>query len=87
MSQSALFNGIVAHVLGRPVAIARTPQTAALGAAAVAAPALGLYATVREAVAHIGHPMTVIEPDLHLAGMYEDAYERWRSVAERLNRA
>lgn len=84
MSRSMLFARILADVLDRPIDVARSAETSALGAAIVASPALGLHATIIGAAAIMAPPMACVEPEPRAASVYEDCYGRWCDLAERL---
>lgn len=86
MSRSPLFARIVADVLDRPVAVARDPQTSALGAAALAAVAIGQHGTLEDAVTGMELRGLPLEPEPPAAATYEDAYRRWRALAEEMPR-
>jgi sugar (pentulose or hexulose) kinase len=82
MSRSAVFVQILADVVARPVTVASTPQTTALGAAAVAAPALGAYETFDEAASAMVQPGYRLEPAGGRSAEYEDFYQRWLAMCE-----
>jgi autoinducer-2 kinase len=81
---SAVFARILADVLGRPVDLARSPETSALGAAAIASPAFGLHDTIAEAIAVVTAGMETREPDMRTSATYDDCYARWRGMAEQM---
>jgi sugar (pentulose or hexulose) kinase len=84
MSASPLFTRILADVLARPIHVAASPETSALGAAAVASPAFGLHATIDDAIDEACRCMTVLEPNIRTSAIYDDCYARWRAVAAQL---
>jgi autoinducer 2 (AI-2) kinase len=84
MSRSPLFARILTDMIDRPVDVARAPETSALGAAAVASPALGLHDTIESAAEAMALPMRVIEPDAGASSVYEDCYGRWCEMADQL---
>jgi sugar (pentulose or hexulose) kinase len=84
MTRGALFPGILADVLGRAVHVARTPETSALGAAAVASPALGLHATLEAAIDAMTPGGSVVEPQMRTSAVYDDVYARWCALADTL---
>jgi len=84
MSRSPLFARILADVIDRPIDVARAPETSALGASAVASPALGLHDTIESAAEALARPMRVIEPDARASSVYEDCYSRWCGMADQL---
>jgi len=83
MAQSTLFTRILTDVVGRRLYVASSPETSALGAAALAAPALGVYATLSDALAAMVRPSAILEPDQRTAAAYDDYYERWLAMSER----
>lgn len=83
MSRSPLFAQLVADVAGRPVEVARSPETSALGAAALAFAAMGA-GTTGECVARIAGPRRTQEPDLAASAAYDDIYARWREIGDAL---
>jgi L-xylulokinase len=87
MSQSTLFAQVVADAIDRPVEVARTPETTALGAAVLAAVALGVYSTTGEATAAMCGTRARYEPDLRASTEYEDHYAQWCAMAEAMERA
>jgi sugar (pentulose or hexulose) kinase len=84
MSASPVFTQMLADVLGRPLAVARTPHTAALGAAALAFADLHLRDALNEPPAQITAPLTRVEPDQTASAVYEDIYGRWCEAADRI---
>ena len=86
MSRSRAFAQIVADVIDRPVLVASTPETSALGAAAIAAPALGLHPSIEDAVRAMTGAMTTIEPDVRRSADYEDHYARWCALSDEMAR-
>jgi autoinducer 2 (AI-2) kinase len=87
MSRSALFPQILADVISRPVHVARSPETSALGAAAIASPAFGLHATIDEALDAASREITRREPDMRTSATYDDCYQRWLAIATTLEGA
>jgi sugar (pentulose or hexulose) kinase len=69
-----------ADAWGVPVAAVANPEASALGAAALAAVAAGLAASVETAVAGLQAAGRVFEPDPARHVALEPAYERWRSA-------
>lgn len=86
MSRSALFARVLADVLGRPVRVARSPESTALGAACLAAAALGSYASAAHAAQALGERACVIEPDDATAATYDDVYARWCAMTDAFER-
>jgi sugar (pentulose or hexulose) kinase len=86
MSRSEVFRRIVADVLDRPVAIAGSPETAAVGAAVLAAIATGRFRSVSEACTAMAAPSATLAPDVRAAAEYDDHYARWCAMADELER-
>jgi autoinducer 2 (AI-2) kinase len=82
MSRSPLFASILAAVIGRPVVVASTPETSALGAAALAAAAFGIHDAFDGAMDAMVRPSRTIEPDARASAEYEDVYQRWFVMSE-----
>ena len=87
MSRSALFAQIVADVLDRPVEVARSPETTALGAAALAFVAVGVHRSIDEAVAAMALPTRRVTPDARDSATYDDCYARWREMLLHMERS
>jgi sugar (pentulose or hexulose) kinase len=87
MSRSTLFAQIVADVIDRPVEVARTPETTALGAAVLAAVALGVYRTPGDATSAMCGARARFEPDLRASTEYEDHYAQWCAMTGAMERA
>lgn len=71
----------MADVLNRPIKIARSEQSCALGAAMFAATAAGIYSTVSEAKEHMGagFETTYYPIDAHVLA-YEKMYRKYQSL-------
>ena len=76
----------LADVLNRPIKIARSEQTCALGAAMFAATAAGVYSTVSEAMHQMGQGFDkTYLPDPERAALYADIYRqycKWGALVE-----
>ncbi|MCB9314931.1 MAG: ribulokinase [Lewinellaceae bacterium] len=76
----------MADVLNRPIKIARSEQTCALGAAMFAATAAGVYETVSEAMSRMGSGFdATYYPDAERATVYDRLYAqycRWGDLVE-----
>ena len=71
---------VMADVLNRPIKIARSEQTCALGAAMFAATAAGLYDDVSEAMEQMGAGFDAeYLPDPAIAGTYDQIYQQYQS--------
>jgi autoinducer 2 (AI-2) kinase len=87
MSRSTLFAQMLADVLDRPIEVARSPETTALGAAMLAFVALGVYSTIDEAAQAMAQPRTVVTPNARDSATYDDCYARWRMLAAHMEQA
>ena len=84
MSRIALFPRIVADVIDRPVELAVSPETSALGAAILAFTSLERFASLDGAVASMAERRLVIEPRPRASAEYEDHYARWCAMSDRI---
>ncbi len=82
MSRSATFVRIVCDVLARPLDIARSPETSALGAAALALAATGVHDSLDAALGAMCRPARTLEPDTAASAAYDDCYGRWCAMAD-----
>lgn len=82
MARSEISARILADVIERPVWVASTPETTALGAAALAARALAVHDSLADALGAMVRPSSVVGPDAASAATYEDVYERWLAMCE-----
>jgi ribulose kinase len=55
-------------------------DASALGAAAIAAVAVGTYPDLPHAVAALKIPVTIVEPDAENYGIYEQAYRNYQKL-------
>ncbi len=77
---SALWNQIKADVTGLPVAVPRTTETTALGAALEALVGIGAYASLAEACAEMVRIEKRFEPQAQNRAVYDEMYELYRTV-------
>ena len=82
MSQSKLFAQIVADVLDRPVHVASTHHTTAVGAAMLSFVALGSFPSLNAAAEAMTRRSWTAEPHTRLSTQYDDSYNRWRAMSE-----
>jgi autoinducer 2 (AI-2) kinase len=82
MSRSGVFARILADVMDRPIWVSSTPETTALGAAALAAPALGVHESFEHALDAMVRPAMIVQPNTASATAYEDIYQRWLATCE-----
>ena len=74
---------VMADVLNRPIKVARSEQTCALGAAMFAATAAGIYATVSEAMQNMGSGFDAeYTPNPEMAGKYNELYQNYCRLGE-----
>jgi len=81
-AKSVLWSQIKADVLGLPVAVLPGSDTAALGAAMIAAVGAGLLPDLPSAVAAMGRPASVLLPQAETRAVYDHAYLRYRQLFE-----
>ncbi|HET8653119.1 MAG TPA: xylulokinase [Gaiellaceae bacterium] len=79
-SRSELWLRIAASVLGLPLQRTVAEEGAAYGAALLSGVASGVFADVREAVERCVRVRDEIEPDPEWQRVYDDGYERFRSL-------
>ncbi|MGE5529021.1 MAG: xylulokinase [Patescibacteria group bacterium] len=71
---------LLADVLGKPVAISETPETALLGAAILAGVGAGVYRDVPSAQAEAVRTAGIVYPRAAMHGAYEEIYRRYRRI-------
>ncbi len=86
MSRSTVFTQIVADVIDRPVPVAASPETSAVGAAVLAAVAVGLHPSLAAAQAAMPGGGSIIEPGARASADYEDYYARWCAMSDGFER-
>jgi sugar (pentulose or hexulose) kinase len=84
MARGETFSRVVCDVLGREVVVHGGDVTA-VGAAAVAAPTLGLADSAAVASERLARARRTLTPKPRAAAAYDDVYERWRETAARLD--
>jgi xylulokinase len=80
LAQSALMRGMMAAVLGRPVAPLETAEQSALGAALLAAAYTRFFPSLEEACARVVRFAPPVLPDLDHAAVYQALYSRYRDL-------
>jgi xylulokinase len=78
------FLQLLANILGRPIRICSTPETALLGAALLAGFGAGVYSNLDEAKALVRKDIKIIENDITLTQIYGDLYEAYRLIENKL---
>jgi xylulokinase len=81
-AKSPLWSQIKADVLGLPVSVLPGSDTAALGAAMIAAVGAGLLPDLPRAVAAMGRPGSVLMPQAETRQVYDHAFSRYRQLFE-----
>ncbi|MQA12331.1 MAG: carbohydrate kinase [Pseudonocardiaceae bacterium] len=81
-SRSRLWTQIVADITGRPVTVCAETETTALGAAILAAAAIGMHGTTEVAAAaqHMAHTKSTVDPDPATGVRYAELYEVYRRI-------
>jgi sugar (pentulose or hexulose) kinase len=83
-AHSAVWMQMLAEVLGQPVHTPHEVEAGALGAAMLAAIAVGIYPDRAAATAAMVHPGPVYRPEPQRVAAYEDVYRRWNETEELL---
>ncbi len=86
MSRSALFTQVIADVIDRAVEVAASPETSAVGAAVLAAVAVGLHPSLDAARAAMTDGRRIVEPNARASADYEDHYARWCAMSDGFER-
>ena len=84
MAQSDGLARVIADVLDRNLWRSNTPQVSCRGAAAAAAVAAGIYVTTTEAAQSLAPMGQWVEPDRGNALEYEDHYQEWVKLYDKL---
>ena len=84
-AKSALWLQIHADVLKMPMHLARESEACALGSAMTAAVAAGIYKNIDEAAGAMVSFEKTVEPDPRHAGVYDELFERYVGLYQRLN--
>ena len=79
-SKSALWQEIMANVLGIPMDLLVTEQGPGYGGAMLAMVADGVFSNVREACDALIQVRTTIEPNAELTARYEERYQKFRKI-------
>ena len=83
-SKSEVWRRIKADVSGIPIGLLSETECASLGAAILAATAIGLYPSLEDAAARANGVSSWIQPDSGLKPLYDAGYAVYRSLYERL---
>jgi autoinducer 2 (AI-2) kinase len=84
MTRTPVFNEILSNVLGREIEVSANPQVSALGAYLCARTAIGDFASLEEAAQSIACNLETVEPDIMDSAEYEDHYEQWLEMSDKL---
>jgi sugar (pentulose or hexulose) kinase len=84
-ARSSCWNQIKADILQTPIAVVAGLDSASLGAAIHAATGSGAFATAADASRNMVRVDHVVDPDPSAAARYDEAFERYRSLATQLN--
>ena len=79
-SKSQVWMKIRADLMGRKIEVLDHGDASALGAAAIAAVAVGTYPDLPHAVAALKIPVTTVEPDAANYGIYDQAYRNYQKL-------
>jgi sugar (pentulose or hexulose) kinase len=79
LTRSPVFPSILASALERPIDVASEPEASAIGAAALAARAVGIDDE------SLVSPVASVEPDTGAVETYRHQYERWRKLGAALD--
>jgi xylulokinase len=82
-SRSDVWCGIIADVVRRPVAAMATSEAASVGAAILAGLGSGVFQSAQEAFTHLVI-RTSYEPRRDRAAAYDEMYERFRALTQRM---
>jgi xylulokinase len=83
-TRSPFIRQLLADVLGRPVLISPTSETALLGAAMLAGYGAGIYASLDEAKAVVREGAIRCQPQAGIVDIYAEVYARYREVEDQL---
>jgi autoinducer 2 (AI-2) kinase len=84
MTRTITFVSVLSNVLGRETKLLPVPEATALGAYLCARTAQGEFGSLTEAAESVRPSLDVKQPDAVDAAEYQDHYERWLDVCERL---
>lgn len=78
------FLRILANILGRPITVCSTPETALQGAAMLAGFGAGVYASLDEAKELVRKGFRSVENESALSNVYQSLYEDYRLLEDKL---
>jgi xylulokinase len=83
-ARSRVWGQIRADVSGRPVEIAGAADASPIGAAILAAAAIGLTSSVQQAAERLAGHVETIDPDPSAKAAYDRSYRRYRTLFDAL---
>jgi xylulokinase len=83
-ARSRVWKQIEADITGRPVLTTENEEAATLGAAVLAGKAVGLYASVEEAVGQMVQIKARFEPTVENLPVYEEAFKTYVNLYDAL---
>lgn len=84
LAKSRLFRQILSDCLELPVSVARVREGSAMGTAVCAATGAGLFPSLEEAQQGLVVPEESLEPNAENVEIYGAAFERWRTLYEKI---
>jgi sugar (pentulose or hexulose) kinase len=87
MSRIGLLPQLLADVIDRPVELAPSPETSAVGAAMLAFVAIGRFGSLADAAEAMTGGRLTFEPRARQSAEYDDHYARWRELSQRMMEA
>ena len=85
LSQSRLFNQIVASVLNCPCKVAGSPESAGLGTAICAFVGVGVYPDLKTGAEEMSGSTFLIEPVAQWQEAYQEGYKKWREEYDKFD--
>ncbi len=79
-SRSRVWCQIIADVMHREVDVVREPESTCLGSGMLAAAAVGIHPSIREAAAHMSGVAARFEPDAATSSVYDGLFEVYRDI-------
>jgi sugar (pentulose or hexulose) kinase len=82
LARNDLVGNILGSVLDRPVSIPDREQVTSLGAATIAAVAVGLHSSFESASLAMAAPPRIYQPNKDLTPIYEEAFDAWLELEQ-----
>jgi len=86
LSNSNIFNEIVANTLNIPLSTYKISETTGLGASICASIGVGIYKSFEEAVKSMVEIKSIINPDKDIAKIYRKALKKWVKLQKSLSK-